>query len=97
MKNRPLILLLFTALIFPSVSSLAQTVTPRNPQVEKILREISPGSIKLIIEKLASFGTRHTVSVTDSNTRGIGAAPEMDQERTGEVLQGKRRAPQGRT
>ena len=74
MKKRSLILLSFIALLFLNMSAAAQTVTPRNPQVEKILQEISPGSIKLIIEKLASFGTRHTVSATDSDTRGIGAA-----------------------
>jgi Peptidase family M28 len=46
----------------------------RNPQVEAILAEISPARIEATIRKLASFGTRHTLSDPDNPTRGIGAA-----------------------
>jgi Zn-dependent M28 family amino/carboxypeptidase len=42
--------------------------------VEKIVSEISKSSMKAIDEKLVSFGTRHTMSDTLSDTRGIGAA-----------------------
>jgi hypothetical protein len=45
-----------------------------NPQIEKIISEISPDRIEAIIRKLVSFGTRHTLSSQDDGGRGIGAA-----------------------
>jgi hypothetical protein len=38
------------------------------------VQEISPANIKRSVQRLASFGTRHTLSDTLSQTRGIGAA-----------------------
>jgi hypothetical protein len=38
------------------------------------VREISPQRIHAYVDKLVSFGTRHTMSETESDTRGIGAA-----------------------
>ena len=46
----------------------------RNTQVDAILAAISATSIEARIRKLASFHTRHTLSRTDSDTQGIGAA-----------------------
>lgn len=46
----------------------------RNPAIESILAAISPQRIEARIRKLASFHTRHTLSETASETRGIGAA-----------------------
>jgi len=46
----------------------------RNPQVMRIVEEISPQRIEAIIRKLVSFGTRNSLSETESQTRGIGAA-----------------------
>ncbi|WP_229414395.1 M28 family peptidase [Zemynaea arenosa] len=43
-------------------------------EIDAIVREISPQRIQGYIEKLVSFGTRHTMSDTESPTRGIGAA-----------------------
>lgn len=45
-----------------------------NPVVEEILGKVSAESIAGILRKLASFETRHTLSDTVSDTRGIGAA-----------------------
>src|SRR5262245_50250623 len=45
-----------------------------NPQIEKIVSEISAANIEASIRKLVSFGTRHTMSDQDHPTRGIGAA-----------------------
>ena len=45
-----------------------------NPQVRKIVDEISETRIKANIEKLASFGTRNTLSNADDPERGVGAA-----------------------
>ena len=46
----------------------------RQADVDAIVREISPQRIHAYVEKLVSFGTRHTMSETESDTRGIGAA-----------------------
>lgn len=50
------------------------TSAQRNPQIEKIVSEISPSNIEAIITKLVSFGTRHTLSTADDQARGVGAA-----------------------
>jgi hypothetical protein len=49
-------------------------VSARQAQIDAIVREISPQRIQANIDKLVSFGTRHTMSDTVSETRGIGAA-----------------------
>lgn len=45
-----------------------------HPQVRQIVAEISQDRLRATVEKLASFGTRHTLSETQSEFRGIGAA-----------------------
>lgn len=45
-----------------------------NPQIQKIVREISAANIEATIKKLVGFGTRHSLSDTTSDVRGIGAA-----------------------
>ena len=45
-----------------------------NPQVRKIVDEVSEARIKAIIEKLVGFGTRNTMSSQDDPVRGVGAA-----------------------
>jgi hypothetical protein len=55
-------------------ASAAPDVTRRQPQIEKIVAEISPKRIEGYIRKLVSFETRHTMSDTTSETTGIGAA-----------------------
>lgn len=54
--------------------SLSARQLPVNPQVTGFVREISPVNIKKSVDRLAGFGTRHTLSDTVSRTRGIGAA-----------------------
>ncbi|KAJ3557209.1 hypothetical protein NP233_g11800 [Leucocoprinus birnbaumii] len=51
-------------------------VTPQQPSPElaSILSQIDPKRIKSIITKLASFGTRHTLSSQTDPHRGIGAS-----------------------
>ena len=48
--------------------------TARQAQISAIVGEISPKRIEAYVNKLVSFGTRHTLSDTESDTRGIGAA-----------------------
>lgn len=45
-----------------------------DPVVQQIVADISSTRIEQRIRKLVSFETRHTLSQTDSDTRGIGAA-----------------------
>lgn len=77
------IVIMFAVAVFGAVSIQAQHVqlsaTP-NPQIEKILREISPANIEASIRKLVSFGTRHTLSSQDDPQRGIGAARKWIRE-----------------
>ncbi|MDT0595349.1 M28 family metallopeptidase [Glaciecola petra] len=46
----------------------------KDEQLFKIAADISPQRIEQDITTLVSFGTRHTLSETESETRGIGAA-----------------------
>ena len=43
-------------------------------RVAKIVAGISEARLQQLVERLAGFGTRHTLSETSSSTRGIGAA-----------------------
>ena len=54
--------------------ALAPDVTRRQPQIDKILADISPKRIEAYVRKLVSFQTRHTMSDTVSDKTGIGAA-----------------------
>ena len=68
---------LLTALLFCASSMAAAAepnITAHQAQIDKIVSEISPARIQATIAKLVSFGTRHTLSDTVSETRGIGAA-----------------------
>jgi hypothetical protein len=49
-------------------------VSRHQPEIDKIVAEISPQRIEGYIRKLVGFETRHTMSDTTSDTRGIGAA-----------------------
>ena len=50
-------------------------LTPQpDPQLRHLISQIDPDRIQAIIEKLVSFGTRHTSSSQTDPVRGIGAA-----------------------
>jgi len=49
-------------------------VIATDPQIEKIVAEISPANIEATIRHLVAFKTRHTLSSTTSPDTGIGAA-----------------------
>ncbi|MCH1473646.1 MAG: M28 family peptidase [Bacteroidia bacterium] len=53
---------------------LSNALAQENQKVYDIIDAISSDNIKQDIEKLVSFGTRHTLSDTLSKSRGIGAA-----------------------
>ncbi len=50
------------------------TAQPPSRALRALLKEIDPGRIEATVRKLASFGTRHTLSAQDDPERGIGAA-----------------------
>ena len=68
MKN---LLLLALGVATPLLAAPPDTA---NPEIAKIVSEVSPERIERTIRRLAAFGTRHTLSDTASETRGIGAA-----------------------
>jgi len=73
---RPLGLLLSALLVAPAFVTAADPAAESaiHPQVKKIVEEISAERIRATIEKLVSFGTRHTLSAQDDPQHGIGAA-----------------------
>ena len=62
-----------TLVLFTCGQSYAAPGDP-NPRIAAIVAEISPVRIEARIRKLASFGTRNSLSDPTSETRGIGAA-----------------------
>ena len=68
-RNR-IIVLLAAAACAPALGAPGDP----NPQVARIVDEISAPRIEATIRKLVSFGTRSSLSETESPTRGIGAA-----------------------
>jgi hypothetical protein len=52
----------------------AQPAADVDPQIARIVSEISEQRLGAVLMKLESFGTRNTMSTVDSPTRGIGAA-----------------------
>src|SRR3954469_2260988 len=58
-----------------SATALAQAPSAKPaPEIQKMVREVSAANIEATIRKLASFGTRNTLSSQDDPKRGIGAA-----------------------
>lgn len=52
----------------------AQTIIQRDAEIEKMVKEISPDSLKSYIKSMVAFGTRNTLSTQTDPKRGIGAA-----------------------
>jgi hypothetical protein len=67
--------MLVALLAHPGVS-IAQDIAPpeADPRIQKLVASISEERLSALVQKLAGFGTRHTLSDTESPTRGIGAA-----------------------
>ena len=63
-----------SALILAAASAQAQPQPAEHVLLHQIAGEVSAERQHAIIAKLVSFGTRHTLSDTKSDTRGIGAA-----------------------
>jgi hypothetical protein len=70
---------LAAASLLTSVSALAQAApaaapAKTQPVLKTIAADVDPKALEATIRALVGFGTRHTLSDTQSETRGIGAA-----------------------
>src|SRR5664279_123231 len=52
----------------------AQVIISRDPEISKMVGEISPDSLRSYVNILVAFGTRNTLSTQTDAKRGIGAA-----------------------
>jgi len=66
--------LFLLALIFCCYTVSAQTTIQRDAEIEKMVKEVSPDSLRSYIKSMVSFGTRNTLSTQSNPKRGIGAA-----------------------
>ncbi|HET9161474.1 MAG TPA: M20/M25/M40 family metallo-hydrolase [Caulobacteraceae bacterium] len=57
-----------------ALPGLALAQGPKQPSEAALVAPVSAAELHATIEKLVSFGTRHSLSETHSDTRGIGAA-----------------------
>lgn len=74
MKSTKTILLIVAMMLATSNLAIAQSASPFSKMLMQIAEAPSADRIEKDIKKLVSFGTRHTLSDTISETRGIGAA-----------------------
>lgn len=54
--------------------SKAQQIIERDKEIDQMVKEVSPDSLKIYIKTLVAFGTRNTLSTQSNPQRGIGAA-----------------------
>ena len=85
MRRATLVLASITAAFMLSGAGPAAEAPAAHPLLASIAGDVKPEALKATIEKLVGFGTRHTLSDTKSNTRGIGAARRWVKRRFGEI------------
>ena len=69
--------MMFLCVLTPFIASAASAVPPLpgpEAKVAEYARAVDPGRMRATVEKLVSFGTRHTLSSQTDPKRGIGAA-----------------------
>jgi len=71
---KPRLAVAFTICLFTAGFSTGQKTSRPDPEISKMITEVSARNIEATIRKLVSFGTRNTLSEQDNPTRGIGAA-----------------------
>ena len=65
--------LILSIFLIPATFSAQQTIS-RDAEIANYVSQVSADSLKSHINKLVSFGTRHTMSSTTDAKKGIGAA-----------------------
>lgn len=76
--------IILLAILASTQVSYSQTIIHRDPEIEKMVKEISADSLKSYILKLVNFETRSTLSTTKDKKKGIGAAREWVVQRFNE-------------
>ncbi len=61
-------------LLFSTHKMYAQTILNRDPEIAKMVAEVSADSLENYINTMVAFGTRNTMSTQTDPKRGIGAA-----------------------
>ena len=74
MKVRSLVSIALSLCFFCVAVSAQKAAAKPNPEIARMVKEVSAKNIEATIRKLVSFGTRNTLSEQDNPTRGIGAA-----------------------
>jgi len=67
-------LFILTGFVGLTTITHSQTIIQRDPEIEKMVKEVNADSLKAYIYKLVSFGTRNTLSTQTDPSRGIGAS-----------------------
>jgi len=57
-----------------TTATAAEVTAAPDPDIARLVREISPARLEGYVRALAGFGTRHSLSAQDDPSRGIGAA-----------------------
>ena len=70
---KPISIVYLLVALFLSPILFSQTMVD-DPEIKKMVMEIKTDNLESIVRKLVSFGTRHSVSDTKSDFRGVGAA-----------------------
>jgi hypothetical protein len=73
-KNNMRKIILSLISLFLVLSSWAQTIITRDPEIKKMVDEISREKIEQHVRKMVSFHTRHNMSEQNDPVTGIGAA-----------------------
>jgi Zn-dependent M28 family amino/carboxypeptidase len=73
------------AVAFVALAAVAAEPAARPIPLRELANAVSPAELRSTITTLVGFGTRHTLSDTVSETRGIGAARRWVQRRFGEI------------
>jgi hypothetical protein len=63
-------------MLLQAPASFAQAPSTQDDKIHQMVNEVSAANLKSLVEKMESFGTRHTLSTTTDKKRGIGAARE---------------------
>ena len=72
--NRTIAALLLTLAASLQACSRATAHADADPRIAQVVADVSEARLQQLVQRLASFGTRHTLSDDTSTTRGIGAA-----------------------
>jgi hypothetical protein len=72
----------------PLLAAAPASAQPSNPPLRAIADQVSEPAMRATVERLVAFGTRHTLSVRDNPTRGIGAALNWTEAEFGRISRG---------